>query len=837
MKLIKHLEILALLLLITNLVNATIPARKGWWKFDDASNLTKAETGYGNFLGLFGIQNSTAGPASGNGAVLIGQGSYYRMNHLISPNGGGTKVNEYSLQYDFKIPQNGLWHSFLQITAGNSDDGDLFINPSGNIGVGAVGYSSYSVVPNEWYRLIVSVKNGNEFTCYLDGKQIVEGVIQPVDGRFSLNSQILIFADNNGEDGIIYCSELSIWDQALTAQQASELGGYNHETYVEPYQVTRIPYLQSPGINSINICWHDTAQTGTKVEYGTGSDFGMATTGTSELISSSYRWHTVKLSGLQANTRYFYKVMSGTGESGVFSFKTLPNLTDKGKIRFILLSDTHCPDTTMAGNVVRAARYKAMELYGSDIENHVNGIFHSGDIVVSGSVPEQYSTEYFKPLSSLTPYIPTMVVAGNHEGESSYFYNYLKMDELSAFPENPALNEKIWSLRVANSLFIGLNTNITAQCGTVMADWLDTKLSETENNPDIDFVFLFFHHPPFTELWKTINNSDGGTVYVKNTLFPIIKKYSKVQEMHYGHTHGFERGTILSDKADGDFRIVCGGGGGGALDPWAEGANEDFNDIHVTISNYCYQILEIDPANHSYENTMYSLGSPTDYENNVPLDKWYKKKNQSGPAIPMIETNKISGENTEFNISKFSGVDSLMSLQFQVTKNLMVIKDSIINWENIYGVDQYNKPLDLNHGMNMNQIKIPLSLLSPGGTYYLRVRYRDFNLKWSNWSDSFLINSTEIKKIYYENNESLFQNYPNPFKNNTTINYYIPEDSDVNFRIYDINYRLIDNISEGFKLKGFHSHEYKTNQIGYGMYFYELITKNFCVANKMIKIQ
>jgi len=290
----------------------------------------------------------------------------------------------------------------------------------------------------------------------------------------------------------------------------------------------------------------------------------MATTGTSELISSSYRWHTVKLSGLQANTRYFYKVMNGTGESGVFSFKTLPNLTDKGKIRFILLSDTHCPDTTMAGNVVRAARYKAMELYGSDIENHVNGIFHSGDIVVSGSVPEQYSTEYFKPLSSLTPYIPTMVVAGNHEGESSYFYNYLKMDELSAFPENPALNEKIWSLRVANSLFIGLNTNITAQYGTVMADWLDTKLSETENNPDIDFVFLFFHHPPFTELWKTINNSDGGTVYVKNTLFPIIKKYSKVQEMHYGHTHGFERGTILSDKADGDFRIVCGGGGGGA---------------------------------------------------------------------------------------------------------------------------------------------------------------------------------------------------------------------------------------------------------------------------------
>lgn len=835
MKLTKHLEVLVLLLLITNFINATIPTKKGWWKFDDVSNHTKAELGYGTSLGLFGIQNAATGPVTGNEAVLIVQGSYYRMNHLISPNGGGTKVNEYTLQYDFKVTQHGIWHSFFQTTTDNSDDGDLFINPSGNIGVGAVGYSSYSVIPNEWYRLIVSVKNGREFTCYLDGKRIVNGTVQSIDGRFSLNSQMLIFADNNGEDGSIYCSELAIWDQTLSAQQVYELGGYNHETYVEPYQMSRIPYLQSPGMNSITICWHDTAQTATQVEYGTTPDLGFVTIGSSELISQSYRWHTVKLTGLQANTRYFYKGMSGTGESGVFSFKTLPDLTDEGKIRFILLSDTHCPDTTMAGNVVRAARSNAMELYGSDIENHVNGILHSGDIVVNGNIPEQYSTEYFKLLSSLTPYIPTMAVAGNHEGESSYFYNYLKMDELSAFPANRALNEKIWSLRIENSLFIGLNTNITSQYGTVMADWLDTKLSETENNPDIDFVFLFFHHPPFTELWKTINNSDAGNVYVKNILFPIIKKYTKVQEMHYGHTHGFERGTILSDKANADFRIVCGGGGGGALDTWATGANEDFNDIHITISNYCYQMLEIDPANHSYENTMYSLGSPTDEENNLPLDKWYKKKNQSGPATPNIESVKISGENMEFATSQFIGVDSLMSVQFQIIRNSMVIKDSVANWENIYGVDQNKKPLNSNRGINLNNVKIPASLFHTSDTYYLKIRYRDFNLKWSNWSDSFLINNTDLINVGSENNQSLLQNFPNPFKTNTTITYKIDKKSEVIFRIYDLDFKLIDQKCEGIKTSGIYSFTYFPANLASGLYFYQMITNQLCITGKMIK--
>ena len=223
----KNTLLLLIIFLVTNLSIAVIPERTGWWKFDNATTLLKAESGYGEALSLIGTHSPTAGPETGNGAVLIGTGSYYKMNHTIAPNGGGSKVNEYTLQFDFKIMKNDVWNCFFQTSPNNSNDGELFINPSGNIGVAAVGYSTATVAPNEWYRLIVSVKNGKQFTCYLDGELLLNGVSQALDGRFSLENQVLVFADEDGEDAPVYCAELAVWNRALTAAETKELGGYD----------------------------------------------------------------------------------------------------------------------------------------------------------------------------------------------------------------------------------------------------------------------------------------------------------------------------------------------------------------------------------------------------------------------------------------------------------------------------------------------------------------------------------------------------------------------------------------------------------------------------------
>jgi hypothetical protein len=816
-----------------------IPERAGWWKFDDPLNLTKAEAGYGSNLTLVGSQTSADGPDAGNGAVLIGKGSYYKMDHSIPANGGGVYVNEYSIQFDFKITDNSLWHSFFQTSQTNADDGDFFINTSGSIGVGAVGYSGYSVKNNEWYRLTISVKNGSFFTCYLDGTLLMSGTIQSIDGRFSLNKLLLIFADNDGEDANIYCSELAIWNKALTEAQVKESGGFGHD--FGPKQMLRIPFLQAPGQNSMTICWHDTAKTGTKVDFGIDSSLNSSISGSSEIISEPFRWHTVKLTGLVPNTRYFYRLASGEGISEIYSFKTLPDETYSGKIRFLIFSDTHCPDSIRAENVLKAAKTKISELYGPVIENSFNGIFHSGDIVVSGNSADQYTTQFFQPFSNLSANIPTMVVAGNHEGESPFFYNYMKLDDLSAFPANPALNEKLWQLKVGNSLFMGMNTNIIGEYGNAEAAWLNTKLNEAQNDPAIDFVFLFFHHPPFSELWFDVTTFDGGSNYVKNVLFPVIKKYSKVQQLHTGHTHGFERGTIQSTRADGDFRIICGGGGGGALDSWGAFTNFDYNDIQIAIDHYFFQILEIDIADHSYQNTMYSIGDLNKTRNNVALDTWYKKVNQSGPDAPVVLGFTVEADSVEFRTSEFSGVDSLMTVQYQLIDSSLtskIILDNLVHWKNVYGRDNNFNPIDKNANIDLYRTKIKKSLFLGNKSYYFRVRYRDQNLKWSDWSNGILYKTVGVTDEVAPAGElSVNQNYPNPFRDLTSISYSIPEISEVNFEVFDTKNRIAEQKNQGIKTPGTYQIEYSPELLPGGVYFYKISTRDASVTKKMIKTE
>ncbi len=833
-------QLLLILLFIFFFSNsfAEIPARKGWWKFDNPDGLTKAEFGFGLPLVLVGNQSPEAGPEDENGAVLIGVGSYYKMAHQISPKPGESKVNEYSLQYDFKINEIGMWRSFFQTSLNNADDGDLFINPGGEIGVAAVGYSSSSINSNEWYRLLVSVKNGSQFNLYLDGKLLLKGTIQPLNGRFSLEKTLLIFADDNGEDGAIYCSELSIWDKALTENEAAELGGFSH---LPPKPKIRIPYLQSPGKSSMTVCWHDTSSVGTKVVYGKDStNLNMETQGTSEFITDPYYWHTVRLLSLQSGTHYFYKVNSGDKFSETFSFKTLPDSDYNGKLRFVMLSDTHSSDTTMFGKIARKARSVISELYGTDIENQVTGIIHSGDIVMSGSSPEQYYKQFFTPLSALSVNIPTTVVAGNHEVESPYFYQYLKVDELSAYPDVPDLNEKILQLRVGNTLFLGLNTNITRQYGTTMTNWLNAKLKEAENNDSIDFVFLFFHHPPMSELWNYTNTQDEGTAFVRDVLVPVIKKYSKVQQLNYGHTHGFERGAIKSEKPGGDFRIICGGGGGGYLDPWAEGENRDFNEINICISNYMFQILEIDIAGKSYQSSVYSLGTLNKPKDGEMIDFWYKKINQKAPETPLIEDVILFNDHVQISTSEFSGIDSLMTVEIQASDSLEssgILMDTLVQKMNIYGTDNSSEPVDLNKNISMTQFNIPLNLL-PSKSFNLKIRYRDNNLKWSNWSEKWSVSTTGIKEFsQVENNELHFLNFPNPFRNSTTFIYELENADMVTFRISDTNNRIVFEKNLGLVQKGTHSFIFSGENLSNGIYFGELQKGNKRSVRKVIKLE
>lgn len=807
---------------------ADVPARKGWWNFNDTENLLQPVAGTGQPLVLTGSHTVTDGPIEGDYAVSIGVGSYYSMDHQIPANGGGSYVNEFTLQVDFKVASLGQWYCFFQTNPENSNDGDCFINPSGNIGVAATGYTPDVIYSGQWYRLVISVDNGTSYTYYLDGVAVLNATIQDVDGRFALDPILLMFADENAEDNTIIVSEMAIWDQPLAADQVASLGGFTHPVPPDIDMQICSPFLQSMTTNSVYVCWHDTLADFSRVSYGLTESLGNIATGTSEIVTSPFRWHSVKLTGLAPATKYFYRLESGSGNSDIFTFHTLPGDNYNGHVRFLLFSDSQS-DSAATGFIVRSAKEKMQELYGSNFSDSINLIMHCGDITGTGSYINGWTNEFFRPFTPLSAYLPFLSVIGNHEGEHHNYYTYFKYDEFSAFPPTHPLFEKVWKYRMPGTLFIGLNTNEISNYGTTQIEWLDQTLQEAENDPEVPFVYCFMHHPPVSEIW-----GEGNTAFVNDEVLPVMQKYSKVQMLSYGHTHAFELGVIesLAPNTNGDFRISCVGSGGGARDRWGEYTNYDYPQVHYAIDRYFYILYDIDIENASYHAYMYDLGNSDIATTNEIRTEWYHDLDQPGPDQPIaLDPTFLSEGRVVMNAGDFSGASPLMSSRFQLSSSSgqydSPLMDKTRDWQDVYGTDAQFMPVDLNAGIELEKLEVPSILLEVGKHYYYRVRYRDQNLKWSEWSDeiSFLYTGTQGIKPLNGGTRGSIQCSPNPFRDSTTLCFTLDKGQKIRIEIKDVNGHLISVPVEGYFPEDSYRLPLRLDGLSKGIYLCTLFTE------------
>lgn len=198
----------------------------GLWEFNNPQNLTTATIG--TDLGLTGSHTAVTGVSAGDGAAQIGVGSYYTVTNGVDGNGGGSYTNEWTLVYDLKCPLTNGYSSLLQTNTANSNDGDLFTRNDGRIGLGAPGYSATGAVPKDtWFRLVVRVGTGNLFQLWIDGVQVLEGSMSDakmgVDSLFGLESTLLLFADNDGEEENVSVSMVAFYDETLSVEAIEAL--------------------------------------------------------------------------------------------------------------------------------------------------------------------------------------------------------------------------------------------------------------------------------------------------------------------------------------------------------------------------------------------------------------------------------------------------------------------------------------------------------------------------------------------------------------------------------------------------------------------------------------
>jgi hypothetical protein len=206
----------------------------GHWTFDNPSSLIEATIG--SDLLLIGSHESVVGPDSGNGAVNIGVGNYYVVQHNMTPNGGGSRVNEFTLVMDIKVSQLGRWYTLYQVNPYNTDDGEWFIDTRGKMGVLATGYTEPLINIDKWYRLAITVKNGSRYDYYMDGKLVLKGQPSGIDDRFSFGTSVLLFADENEEDNPLDIAEIKIFSRALDDTEIESLGGFNYSEPNDPME-------------------------------------------------------------------------------------------------------------------------------------------------------------------------------------------------------------------------------------------------------------------------------------------------------------------------------------------------------------------------------------------------------------------------------------------------------------------------------------------------------------------------------------------------------------------------------------------------------------------------
>lgn len=87
-------------------------------------------------------------------------------------------------------------------------------------------------------------------------------------------------------------------------------------------------------------------------------------------------------------------------------------------------------------------------------------------------------------------------------------------------------------------------------------------------------------------------------------------------------------------------------------------------------------------------------------------------------------------------------------------------------------------------------------------------------------------------------NPTLYQNYPNPFNPVTTIQFSLPESSQINIQIFDVLGRVVSNLAEGTYSAGVHRVTWDAGRLSSGVYFYRLSSNGTNIlTEKMILLK
>jgi predicted phosphodiesterase len=307
-------------------------------------------------------------------------------------------------------------------------------------------------------------------------------------------------------------------------------------------QGERNPYIQLPTPTSVVLRWQTLENRMGVIRYGV-DDGHLNMTALEDDVDKA---HSVKIDGLDPDTRYYYEVgdIGGYSRGGTSKdwFRTLPEPGTERPARIWVIGDSGQP-----GQVADHVRDSMKRWIAANPRKGLPGIdvwLALGDLAYTSGTDKQFQAALFDTYPNLLRNTAIWPVYGNHDARRWTYFKLFTLPEHGEAGGVPSGTEHYYSFDFGDVHFIVLDSESSSTArGSSMVEWLRRDLEKNQSQ----WLIVAFHHPPYSKGSHDSDNyadSGGRMVDIRKHILPMLEA-AGADLVLSGHSHMYERSYLI----------------------------------------------------------------------------------------------------------------------------------------------------------------------------------------------------------------------------------------------------------------------------------------------------